>query len=139
MFGQEVRFPSAIVSAGGNSGQSTTVNLSRWRLNPVHIVTFPDAKFKEKDLVCEADWSVTIYPNPVEDYLYLEFELPEQREFVLKITDMAGRILFIQEPRPFINGSTVEINLLGYIPALYLLQVSSSDLKTQKVLRFQKL
>lgn len=138
MLAQDIHFPPAIVAAGGSS-EGGSVALSRWRLAPIHVITLPDAKYKEKDLISDADWLVSIYPNPVEDFLYLEFQLPEQREFVLKITDMAGRIMFIQDPQTYINGSINELNVSSYTPAFYLLQISSSDLKSQQVYRIQKL
>lgn len=141
MLAQEVRFPSAIISAGGSSDGSS-VSLSRWRLGQVHVITLPnDVKIKNKsqdDLLAQ-NWNVSIYPNPVEDFLYLEFELQEAKELFIKITDVSGRIILIQEAQPFVNGSSVELNFSRYIPALYLLQISSPDLKSQKVYRIQKL
>ena len=135
VFGQEIHFPPAIVAAGGSS-EGSSVNLSRWRLAPIHVITLPeDAELlKEND----ADWAVSVYPNPVEDFLYLEFQLPQQREFILKITDIAGRIMFEQEARTFVNGSLSELNISSYAPALYLLQISSPELTSQQVYRFQK-
>jgi hypothetical protein len=138
MLAQDIRFPSAIVAAGGSS-EGGSVTLSRWRLAPVHVITLPDDKLKEKGLIKDADWSVSIYPNPVEGFLNLEFDLLEEKEFLLKITDVSGRIIFIQEPRTFIDGSSVELDFSRYIPALYLLQISSPDLSSQRVYRIQKL
>ncbi|MFO7672061.1 MAG: T9SS type A sorting domain-containing protein [Bacteroidales bacterium] len=141
MFAQEVRFPSAIVSAGGGSNGSS-VNLSRWRLGQVHVVTLSEdvkIKDKSKEDLLTLDWNVTVYPNPVEDLLYLEFELPESKDLFLRITDVVGRVIFIQEARIFINGSHVELNMSNYLPASYLLQITSSDLLSQKVYCIQKL
>ena len=140
--GQEVRFPAAIVSAGGSSYGSTLAQ-ARWRLAPVHVITLDiDDKLKS-DLKTQAlpvkDWNVSIYPNPVGDHLYLEFELPESREFLLRITDPAGRVVFIQDAQPFINGSILEINMVGHFPSLYLLQVLTPDFKEQKIYCIQKL
>lgn len=137
MLAQEIRFPSAIVAAGGSSQDGSSIGFSRWRMGQVHVLTLPDEKTKEK--IKELDWSITIYPNPVEDILFLEFELPEAKEFSLRITDAAGRVIFIQEGRIFINGSNDEIDMSRYVPALYLLQISSPDLRSQKVYRIQKL
>ena len=142
MFAQEVRFPPAIVSAGGSSNGSTA-NQSRWRLAPIHVITLKE-NLKTKgasvdQAFLEQDWNVSIYPNPVEDFLHLEFEIPEEKELFIKITDISGRVVFIQEAQPFVNGSSVELNFSRYIPALYLLQISSPDLKSQKVCRIQKL
>lgn len=143
MFGQEVRFPSAILSAGGSSEEGSSINLSKWRIGQVHVLTLPEEesikkKINEKDFA-EQNWYVNAYPNPVKDFLYLEFELPESRELLLKITDAAGRVIFIQEARPFINGSIIELNMSRYIPALYLLQIFSPDLTSQQVYCIQKL
>ena len=136
MLAQDISFPSAIVSAGGSTGDENPVNLSRWRIGQVHVLTIPiDQSTRENDL----DWNVTVFPNPVHDFLQLEFELPETRDLFLKVTDIAGRVIFIQEARPFITGSISELNMSKYPPALYLLQISSPDLKSQRVLRIQKL
>lgn len=142
MFAQEVQFPAAIVSAGGGSSGSAA-NLSRWRLAPIHVITLnTDTKIKstetKKSLPLEG-WDVSLYPNPVKDFLHLEFEVPEKEELCIKISDIAGRIIFIQEARTFINGSTDEINMSTSQPALYLLHIYSSDLKTQKIYRIQKI
>lgn len=136
MLAQDISFPSAIVSAGGGTGDGNTVNLSRWRIGQVHVLTIPvDQLTMENDM----DWNVLAYPNPVKDALQLEFELPESREFFLKVTDASGRVVFLQEARPFIDGYNTEIDMSKYPSALYLLQVSSPDLKSQRVLRIQKL
>jgi len=137
MLAQDIHFPPAIIAAGGSS-EGGSVTLSRWRLAPIHVITLTDNKFKGKDMIRDADWSVNVYPNPVEDFLYLEFQLPEQRDFILKITDVAGRIIFIQEARTFIDGSTSEFDLSSYAPALYILQISSPDLTSQRVYQFHK-
>jgi len=142
MFSQEVRFPPAIVSAGGSTDGSA-ITQTRWRLASVHVITFNvDDKVKSdlKSLALPTeDWNVSIYPNPVGDYLYLEFELPEQRELVLKITDIVGRVIFVQEARTFVNGSIEELNMSSFNPALYLLHIFSSDLTSSQVYRIQKL
>jgi hypothetical protein len=142
MFGQEVRFPAAIVSAG-SSPNGSAISQSRWRLAPVHVITLNDDEKVKSGLkgqpTPQEDWNVFIYPNPVKDFLYLEFEVPEKEELFLKITDISGRIVFIQETRPYLDGSTDEIDLSRYSPALYLLQISSPDHSKQKVYRIQKI
>lgn len=142
VFGQEVRFPPAIVSAGGSTDGSA-ITQSRWRLAPVHVIIFNVEDKVKSDLKSLAlpseDWNVSIYPNPVGDYLYLEFELPEEKEFILKISDVVGRIIFVQEARTYINGSIEELNMSNYSPALYLLHIFSSDLTSSQVYRMQKL
>ena len=140
VFAQEVQFPSAIISAGGGGSiEDNSISFSRWRIGQVHVITLPDdLQFNNPDELNQ-DWNVSIFPNPAEDFLYLEFEVPEEKELCIKITDISGRVLFIQEARTFINGSTDEIDMSRYVPALYLLQISSPDLKSQKIYRVQKL
>lgn len=136
MLAQDFHFPASIVSAGGSTIDGSAVNFSGWRIGQVHVLTLP-IDLSEKETM--QDWNVSAYPNPVKDFLQLEFELPEAREFFLKVTDASGKVAFIQEARPFINGSISEIDLSDCPPALYLLQVSSIDLRSQRVLRVQKL
>lgn len=139
LLAQEISFPSTVVAAGGSSADGNSVSFSRWRIGQIHVLSLPD-EVTMKEKIMDMDWNVTVYPNPVEDVLYLEFELPESKELFLKITDIAGRVLFIQEARPFvIGGSTVELDMFNYYPALYMLQISSPDLTSQKVYRIQKL
>lgn len=135
VFGQDIQFPSSIVAAGGSS-EGSPVNLSRWRLAPIHVITVPQSTDYLNE---DADWKVSVYPVPTEDHLYLQFELPEQRELCLQITDLTGRIMFVQEPRTYLNGSIVELNVSHYSPELYLLKISSPDLATEQVYRFQKI
>jgi hypothetical protein len=138
MLAQDIHFPPVIVAAGGSSGGSSAT-LTRWRLAPIHVISLPDIKSKEKVLTSDVDWSVSIYPNPVKNTLNLEFVLPESKELLIRITDVAGRVVYIQESRSFNNGSIVELNLSEYTPTLYLLQISPPDLSSQKIFRIQKI
>lgn len=133
---QEISFPSALIAAGGSTLDGKTVSFSRWRIGQVHVLTIPSY---ESAVIDDLDWSVSGYPNPVENILHLEFELPETRDLFLKVTDASGRVVFLQESRPFIDGFITELDMSKYPPALYLLQVSSPDLKSQRILRIQKL
>lgn len=136
MLAQDLNFPSAIVSAGGNTKDGNPVNFSGWRIGQVHVLMLP---IDQSGIDTNFDWNVSAYPNPVEDFLHLEFELPEARELFLKVTDASGKVVLIQEAQPFVNGSNSDLDLTNCPPALYLLQISSIDLKSQRVLRIQKL
>ena len=142
VFAQEVRFPPAVVSAGGSTSGSAA-NLSRWRLAPIHVITFKGDEKIKSDLKSQSitvqDWDISIYPNPAADYLNLEFTLPEQKEFILKLTDFTGRIMFSQAARPFLNGSTLELNISDYSSGIYLLQIASPDQSIQKIYSIIKL
>jgi hypothetical protein len=84
-------------------------------------------------------WEVKLYPNPVEDNLYLDFTLPEDMEFLLRITDVSGKVMFLQEARTFVDGTIAELDISSFSPALYLLQISSPNKNTVRAYRIQKL
>ena len=141
LLAQDIHFPSAIVAAGGSS-EGGSATLTRWRLAPIHVITLQSDKMKVKNPLQEesiADWSVSLYPNPTEDFLYLEFQIEVERELILKIADASGRVMYIQEARSFSNGSNLVLNVSRYNPGLYLLQITSKDLKSQQIFRVQKL
>ncbi len=139
---EEVHRPPAVLAAGGSSNGSTT-NLSRWRLSMVHVITLPeDFSLEDKGLALDdskLDWMVSLYPNPVKEYLNVEFELPEAKDFVVKLTDITGRTLWIQEARKIVPGEIIELNLSKFSSALYLLHITAPDQKTRNVYRIQKI
>jgi hypothetical protein len=141
-----VYLPPAIVSAGGSSGGSSdgsSISLSRWRLSKIHVVTLSgDYAIEEKGLVSDdsdPDWHVTLYPNPVSDNLHVEFELTESKDFVIKLTDIAGRMLMIQKAKNTLPGEIIKLNMSGFSSALYLLHISTQDQMTRKIYRIQKI
>lgn len=138
MLAQDIHFPSAIVAAGGSS-QGGSVTLSYWRLAPVHVITVPQAVLFDIKQAEQLNWEVKLYPNPVKDILNLEFKLSEEREFILCITDVFGRVIFNQDARTFMDNTSIELNISDFSPALYLLQISSPDRNTVRAFRIQKL
>ena len=139
---EQVHLPPAVLAPAGSSDGSST-NLSRWRLSLVHIITLSgDQHVKEDDLAfddAKPDWKVSLYPNPVDAYLIVEFKLTEARELMIKLVDVTGRVLLIQETRTIQPGEIIELNMSKYSSALYLLHFTSPDQKTRKVYRIQKI
>jgi len=62
-----------------------------------------------------------IYPNPVRNRLYVEFEAGRSNEVVLEIKDMTGRIL--QQTLLLANQARAEINTTKLFPGTYLINV----------------
>jgi hypothetical protein len=139
---EEVHLPPAVLAAGGSSDGSST-GFYRWRLSMVHVINLSgDYSTKQKGLALDdtkLDWSVSLYPNPVEEYLTVEFKLTEAKDFVIKLTDITGRTLMIQEARTIVPGDIIELNLSKYSSTLYLLHISTWDQKTHNVYRIQKI
>jgi len=75
----------------------------------------------------------------VRDNLYVEFELPETREFIIKLSDITGRVLMTREARTILSGEILQFNLSEFSSALYLLHISTLDQKKGKIYRIQKI
>ena len=139
---EDVHLPPAVLAAGGSPGGEST-SLSRWRLSIVHVITLSgDFSTEDKGLALDdskLDWMVSLYPNPVDEHLNIEFKLPEARDFIIKLTDITGRVLLIQNARTILPGENIELNMSRFSAALYLLHISSPDQKTHKIYRVQKI
>jgi len=142
----DVYLPPIIVAAGGSldgGSNESTIIISRWRLSKLHVVTLSgDYSIEENGLVSDdpdLDWNVRLYPNPVSDNLHVEFELPETMEFIIKLSDITGRVLMTQEARIILPGEIIQFNLSEFSSALYLLNISTQDQMTRKIYRIQKI
>ncbi|MCK4853005.1 MAG: T9SS type A sorting domain-containing protein [Bacteroidales bacterium] len=137
--------PALVAAGGGSDGipDGSSITLSRWRLSKINVITLSgDYSVKEKGLVSEEsglDWHVTLYPNPVSENLHVEFELTETTDFVLKLTNITGRVLMIQEAETTLSGDIIELDMSGYASTLYLLHISTPDQKSRKIYRIQKI
>jgi hypothetical protein len=142
----DIYLPPIVVAAGGSldgGSDESTIIITRWRLSKIHVVTLSgDYSIEETGLVSDdpdLDWNVTLYPNPVSDNLHVEFELPETREFIIKLSDITGRVLMTREARTILPGEIIQFNLSEFSSALYMLHISTLDPKTHKVYRIQKI
>ncbi len=139
---EEIKFPPAVLGAGGSSGDSSK-GAYRWRLDIIHILTLSEDLMLSDNVsgqgYSELDHLISIYPNPVEKFLYLKFNLPEPAEFIIKLSDITGRALLINEARIIQADETLELNLSRFASAIYLLQITSPDFKEQKSFRIQKI
>jgi hypothetical protein len=75
----------------------------------------------------------------VTESLYIEFKLSEARDFILYLTDITGRILMVEESSTIQPDETIELNMSGFSPALYLLHITTPDKETHKIFRTQKI
>jgi hypothetical protein len=140
-----VYLPPALVAAGGGTDgnqDGSLITISRWRLSKINVITLSgDYPVKEGLVIEESghDWQVTLYPNPVSENLHVEFELTETMDFVIKLTDITGRVLMIREAGTTLPGDVIELDLSGYASTLYLLHISTPDQKSRKIYRIQKI
>jgi hypothetical protein len=115
MLAQEVHFPPAVLAGGGASPEDNVTNISRWRLSQVHVITLPGAMSFDDELIQVG--LIKVYPNPVKDFLNIEFKMEESNDYIIKLTDVLGRTLLIQDQRTIFQGQVIELNMAGYKPA----------------------
>jgi len=137
MLAQEVHFPPAVLAGGGASSAGNVANISRWRLSQVHVITLPGSLSIDEGLMQEG--SITVYPNPVKDFLYVEFKIEESSDYMIKLTDVLGRTLLIQDHGTIFQGQVIELNLAEYSPAMYLLHIESADQEKRGIYPIQKI
>ena len=76
--------------------------------------------------------SLSVYPNPVSDKLYIKLDKKSQKELSVTIFNLEGRMLFTQKLTEMKN----EINLSGLKTGVYILKVFNG--KEFKVLKINK-
>jgi hypothetical protein len=147
LFGQDVQFPRAVISSGGGNSSSNAVNLTRWRIGQINLVTLPSAENIPKQAIIptsvlsersDEDWSATVYPNPVNTLLNVRFDMERRGEFTLELYDVSGRKIIAENGLNILPGQVAEIDLTGLTPALYLLKVIPSVEGTQKLFKITK-
>jgi hypothetical protein len=83
---------------------------------------------------------VKAYPNPVTDYITVEFFGETAREFSIKIFNLNGTLLFMDEA--VYDGSYWEkrrIPVLNLMSGFYILRVESSDRQINRSFKMEKL
>jgi hypothetical protein len=147
LWGQEVQFPRAVISSGGGNYSSNVLNLTRWRIGQINVVTLPLGEKITKQATIPAsplaektveEWSVTIYPNPVNTLLNIYFNMKSRGEFTLEVYDMTGRKLIAENALIILPGQVAEIDLTRLTSALYLLKVIPAKQGTQKLFKIIK-
>jgi hypothetical protein len=92
-------------------------------------------------LVIPSNEFIHAFPNPVNDYLYLIFSLPAEKDFVISIYNLAGNeIQSILAPK-IQSGVQYSIDFINIPAGLYLLHIydNSPEKKLYKVLKIEKM
>jgi len=142
-FSQDVQFSPAVISSGGGSPSIHAVNLSRWRIGEIHVVTIPtdEVSLKKAEVVpsnLPDDWSVHVYPNPVINRLKIQFDINSPGEYAFELTDITGRKLVAEKARVILPGQVEELDISVLTPAMYLLKIIPSNEGSQKLFKITK-
>ena len=146
-FSQEVQFSPAVISAGGGSSSTHAVNLSRWRIGQINVITLPSDEDAKKVATVpqttlpdniSSDWNVTLFPNPVQSKLNLRFDMDNEGEYAFEIFDVTGRKMMAEKAGIIFPGQTTELDLSLLAPALYLLKITPSEEDSFKQFKITK-
>lgn len=140
LLAQNVQFPREVISSGGGNSSSGSVNLTRWRIGQINVVTIPtgeDVATTISENPVE-DWTVNVYPNPVNTLLNVRFDMESRGEFNLELYDVNGRKIIAENGLIILPGQVAEIDLTGLTPALYLLKVIPVTQGSQKLFKITK-
>jgi len=76
---------------------------------------------------------VTVFPNPVKDYLVLKIENPDSKNLMIRLFDIKGKLL---ENQKLVNIQT-RISMENKVPGTYFLKVTKDDktVKTFKIIK----
>jgi Secretion system C-terminal sorting domain/Bacterial Ig domain len=87
--------------------------------------TYVSTEIKNVVFDCGTGVVITVFPNPTTDDIFVTVENGEEGDYKLKLIDMAGKIVFIQDAT--INGKTqtLKLPMQAYTTGNYILEVSN--------------
>jgi len=143
-FAQEVQFPPTVLAAGGGVVTYNTVNISKWRIGEVNVLYIESEDLKSNSINELADSSIkgegeiAVYPNPVHENLNVQFDTDAKKEICIKITDIAGRKVLIDQKQMVLPGQIIQLDFSGLNPSLYLVTAYSADKTLKAVFKIEK-
>ncbi|MFK7807968.1 MAG: T9SS type A sorting domain-containing protein, partial [Saprospiraceae bacterium] len=85
-----------------------------------------------------APGDISVYPNPVKNTLNVDFELEQDEVVVLKITDMAGKTIFLEEYAAERGINNYTMNFGSLANSVYFVTMKSSNgMVTKRVVKQQ--
>jgi len=124
-----------VVSTAGSYGETASGSLS-WTIGEPVIETITDGTntltqgFQQSKLTVTAisDLKVSgielyVYPNPTNSFLFIEVKTDKQRDLLLNLFDINGRLILQKK----MAGNKQTINMQNYEPATYILKVTESN------------
>lgn len=134
-----------VVSTAGSYGETTSGSLS-WTVGEPVIETITDGTntltqgFQQSKLTVTAinDLKVpgielSVYPNPTNSFLSIEVKTDKQRDFLLSLFDLNGRLILQKK----MEGNKQTIKMQNYKPATYILKVTegNKEIRTYQIVK----
>lgn len=149
-FSQNIELTPTVIASAGNYSEAGDISLS-WTLGEVAVTTLQKGEimlsqgFQQsflKDVGFAADpikWQISAYPNPVQDKLWIQFDLPETTDFSIEIQDVNGRLISKETYRQVIPGDVVQVDVSAFNYGVYFFRVATADRRQTRVISITKL
>ena len=146
---QSIELSPTVIASAGNYAEAGNISLS-WTLGEIAVSTlsggnliltqgfqqsFDNGTGFNLDPI---KWQIFAYPNPVENQLNIQFDLPEPSNFIIEIQDVTGRILSQEQYKEVFPGDVIPIAMNSYKSGVYFFRVTTSDRKQVRVLSIRK-
>jgi hypothetical protein len=111
-----------------HSGSGTYYNLSQGSIDSVNL---PNG-IKENKLAA----AIRLYPNPSKTGIFtLELPANINTNYTIQVTDITGRVVYLQQIQPSLKDNKLLINLQNMSKGVYSIQVSNAEgIHTQKII-----
>lgn len=134
-----------VIASGGGHAQSANFNVSMTIGEPVietfystqkHLTQGFHQHFVMATIIEDnpALSDITMFPNPVEQYLTLNIPGGSNLKLMILLFDMNGKLLFYRE----INEEVVTIDFTSYMAAIYFLEIRYTQQNIRKVWKIVK-
>jgi hypothetical protein len=124
----------SIKSSGANSSLILiSPNGSEWEVtidNNGNLITSPSSSIAENE-----ESQVSIYPNPSDDFVIIDFYDENHSEIVVELYDISGKMVYM---RKYTNSGNIKLNLTGYKSGSYIAKIKSEDgeiIATEKIVK----
>jgi len=134
-----------VVTTAGSYEKTTSGSLS-WTVGELVIETITDGTntltqgFQQSRLTVTAinDLKVpgielSVYPNPTNNYLTIELKTDKQRDLLLSLFDLNGRLILQKK----MAGNQQTIKMQNYKPGTYILKISegNKEIRTYQIVK----
>jgi hypothetical protein len=147
---QNIELSPTVIASAGNYSEAGGISLS-WTLGEVAVTTLTQGNitltqgFQQsflRDVGFAKDpirWQIAAYPNPVRDLLRIQFDLPEDRDFIIEIQDVNGRLVSQEQFKQVFPGDIIPVEMSSYNPGVYFFRVSTINREQVRVISITKL
>lgn len=149
-FSQVASLSPSVIASAGNYAEAGNISLS-WTLGEIAVKTLTSGNliltqgFQQSYSLPDGidldpvDWQIIAYPNPVNDELKIQFDVPEPTDFWVEIQDVTGRKLSQQQYKEIHPGDVIPVSMSTYKYGVYFFRVFTPDRQQMRVISIRKI